>query len=197
MYKTFFDYLIESKQLYEFKIKIAGDLPDDAESKIESALAQFDVHTCKLSKSTPIQKHQPDFPSHSNISVSIFDVITEYPSTTPELRTVIASALAISLDCIKVRTALEDLDITPVMSDKPLLNSPYEKVNHQDLYGDKFNTPFLKELNKMKHTGTQYKGVNDKILASKSPKGSEEYKSSKADSKISTKSIVGSTTKGK
>jgi hypothetical protein len=195
MYKTFFDYLNESKKLYEFKIKIAGDLPEDATSKIEAALAQFDIHTCTHSKSTPIQKTQFDFPGHSNISVSIFDVITEYPTTTPEIRSAVAEALHLTHDCIKVRTALEDADITPAVSEKALLNSPYAKENHQDLYGDKLNTPFLKELNKLKHTGTQYKGVNDKILAPKMPKYSDDVKTVKFDSKYGSKSVIGSTGK--
>ena len=40
---TFKNYLTESAKSYEYKIKVAGDIADDFASKLESALAKFEV----------------------------------------------------------------------------------------------------------------------------------------------------------
>jgi hypothetical protein len=50
-----------------------------------------------------------------------------------------------------------------------LLTKDYEKLNNQHLVGEKQKFELLKELSKEKHCGTQYKGVNDKILGKKAP----------------------------
>lgn len=50
-----------------------------------------------------------------------------------------------------------------------MLGKDYDKVNNQKLVGDKGVASFLKELSKNKQGLTQYKGVNDSILAKKAP----------------------------
>ena len=40
---TFKDYLTESAKSYDYKIKVAGEIADDFGSKLESALAKFEV----------------------------------------------------------------------------------------------------------------------------------------------------------
>ena len=40
---TFKDYLTEAVKSYDYKIKVAGDLDKDFASKLESALAKFEV----------------------------------------------------------------------------------------------------------------------------------------------------------
>ena len=56
--KSFKEYLTESKRVYEFKVKIAGNCPKDCASQIKTALSQFHVESCSAGKSTPIQETQ-------------------------------------------------------------------------------------------------------------------------------------------
>jgi hypothetical protein len=55
---------------------------------------------------------------------------------------------------------------------KALLTQDYQKENNQDKVGDKGISNFLKDLAKVRKESepTQYKGVNDSILAKKIPK---------------------------
>jgi len=172
--KSFKEYLIESKQVYEFKVKIAGDLPEGCAKKIKDALTKFKVETCSSGKSTPIQETQVDFPSHKNVGVTVFDVTTEYPATSLEIRDSVAEHCDIALSCIKVRNLKEEEEnelnhANDELSGEALLEKPLEEVNGQKLVGDKHNMSLLKDLTKNKKSLVQYKGVNDKILAKKAP----------------------------
>jgi copper chaperone CopZ len=172
--KSFKEYLIESKQVYEFKVKIAGDLPDGCAKRIKEALTKFKVENCSAGKSTPIQETQIDFPSHKNVGVTVFDVTTEYPATSLEIRDTVAEHCDIALSCIKVRNLKEEEENElNHANDEPtgeaLLEKPLEEVNGQKLVGDKHIMSLLKDLTKNKKSLVQYKGVNDKILAKKAP----------------------------
>ena len=68
--KSFKEYLLESKQTYNFKVKIVGEQDKTAADKIKSALGQFKVESFSAGKRTPIQETQADFPTHQNINVT-------------------------------------------------------------------------------------------------------------------------------
>lgn len=193
--KSFKEYLIESKQTYDFKIKVADECPDDCADKIKQALAEFVCSTCSKGMTTPIQESHTDFPDHKNVSVTTFEVALDYPATSEQVRNKIAEALGKTQSCIRVRNPLEEAeqDLNHSNDEKTgeaLLSKDYEKENHQDQVGEKQKMALLKELGKNKTTGTQYKGVNDKILAKKAPV--EKSPAAKADKKAGTISPVGS-----
>ena len=173
--KSFKEYIIESKQSYEFKIKIAGEPSDDVVSKIKQACEKYSVESFSEAKRTPIQETQSDFPEHSNIAVTIFDISLGYPVTSNQLRDMIAEAGNLTHCCVKVRNLKEQEEEEinhefDEKSGKALLGTDYEKQNNQSMVGDKHAMALLKELGKVKHQGTPYKGVNDKLLAKKAPK---------------------------
>lgn len=178
--KSFKDYLIESKQTYEFKVKIAGECPEDCSAQIKEALSQFDVANCSAGNRTPIQESHFDFPDLKNTEVTVFEVSLNYPTTSPVIRAAIASKLKVAESMIRVRNPLEEAEVVlnhandNKKSDKPLLEKDYDKEDNQKLAGGKFVDSFLKELGKNKKELTQYKGVNEKILAKKAPAGKSE-----------------------
>lgn len=176
MQKSFKEYLLESKQNYEFKIKIVGEVDKEKADKLESALVRFKVESFSEGKRTPIQKTQIDFPDYENTEVTIFDACLAYPATSNQLRDLVADALEITHSEVKIRNTKEqeEDEINAKYDQNNLsgtanLGKPYEKSEHQDIVGGKHTMALLKELGKTKKTGTQYKGVNDKILAKKSP----------------------------
>lgn len=178
--KSFKDYLIESKQTYDFKVKIAGECPEDCTAKIKEALSQFDVAECSTGNRTPIQESHFDFPDLKNTEVTVFEVSLNYPTTSEVIRASIASKLKTSESMIRVRNPLEEAETIlnhandKKASDKALLEKDYDKQDNQKLAGGKFVDSFLKELGKTKKELTQYKGVNEKILAKKAPAGKAE-----------------------
>lgn len=154
--KTLKEYLLESKKTYPFKVKIAGELPEGFEAKFKTALEEFCVNSFEKVKTTPVQESPIDFPTHKNMAVTIFDVVLDYPVTSPQILNIIHSDLQIPESCIRVRGAMEDEpSIEEVVNDekkpeKALLDSPYEKgVKAKDYFGDGYNKSFLKDLEKV------------------------------------------------
>lgn len=192
--KSYKDYLMESKSTYDFKVKIAGECPKDCTMLIKRGLSKFQVEACSSGKSTPIQETQADFPSLKNVGVTMFDVATAYPATSAEVAALIAEHTGLSLGAIKVRNekeaAEEELNHAhDDTSGESLLEKPeLEDNDGQKLVGDKRIGSFLKELSRDKKELTQYKGVNEKILAKKVP----SEKVSKTPASSNTKSPVGS-----
>lgn len=192
--KSFKDYLTESKKVYEFKVKVAGELPDGAMDKIKAALSQFSCASCGKGKSTPIQESHVDFPELSNISVTTFEVSTNYPATSNQIRDAVSNTLQKTLSEIRVRNPQEEKEAEinnqhKEKSDGALLEKDYESSNNQDLVGDKHIGSFLKELSKTRKEPEQYKGVNDELTPSKAPKATKAKKTSE---QINNTSPVGS-----
>ena len=79
--KKFAEYLTESKKTYKFKIRIAGDLPEDCENKMETALNKYEVVSFSKGKTTPISEKPLDFPQLQNMQVTHFDAEVAYPIT--------------------------------------------------------------------------------------------------------------------
>jgi len=172
--KSFKEYLTESKKVYEFKVKLAGDY-EKAGDLIKSALAQYKVEKCSAGKRLPIAETHTDFPNIKNTNVTIFDVCTAYPTNSETVRAAIANKCGCSLDSVRVRTPLEEAEIVlnhanDEKSGEALLNKDYEVDNKgQNMVGEKQAMSLIKELSKVKHGGEQYKGVNDQLLADKVP----------------------------
>ena len=191
--KSFTEYLTESKKVYEFKIKLAGDYKKAGEL-IKSALSQYKVESCSAGKRLPIAETHADFPHITNTDVTIFDVCTSYPVTSQQVRALIAEKCRCPISSVKVRNLAEDAEdalnhANDEKSGEALLSKDYEADSAgQKLVGEKQKFNLLKELMKDKKTLEQYKGVNDALLASTMPTESAPADSSN----INTKSPVGS-----
>jgi hypothetical protein len=180
--KSFIDYIAESvaEKKYTFKIKIAGDLPDNCEDVMEAALQQFNVARFTKGKNTPIQANLLDFPNVKNASMCVFEAEVDYPTTSAIVAELISNKTGISRDCVCVRTPIEEanweIENENALTDKndkkektSLLTKGYEKETHQDLMGEKQVSNFLKELTKARKENKveQVKGINDQLLAKK------------------------------
>ena len=197
--KTFVDYLTESKRVYNYKIKVAGDLKEDFEEKLKSALERFSISKMGKGKRTPIQEVPLDFPEAKYSHVTIFDVEINYPTTTQVLTDYIARICNCDENMIRVRAEGEpseqyqkDMTDKEAAGEKPaLLNTDISKDDKQspaDLMS------LIKELEKVKHQGEVYKGVNDQLLAKDVP----VEKTSDAVTDANVVSPIGSTArKGK
>ena len=116
--KTFAEYLTESKQTYDYRIKIAGDLPPGFMAGFKEKLKQFDVVSMTDAKKTPVQKSLPDFPKYPNESMTFVDVTFNYPATPPQI-TQIAQLLGLDPNRI-------------VMLDKKYADSVDQEMVKQD-----------------------------------------------------------------
>jgi hypothetical protein len=192
--KSFKDYLTESKKIYEFKVKIVGECPKDCASQIKAALAQFHVTGVSAGNRTPIQERHSDFPEHKNVQMSVFDVTTDYPANSVQIRERVATALGVAQSGVKVSTLSEEAEeeinhANDKRTNKAVGGTDYEDSDNSDLVGTKYNMKFLQELGKEKHQGTQYKGINDEILASGAPKPNKEKPGKQVETKTNFKNI--------
>lgn len=83
--KSFAQYLIESKQTYNYRIKIAGDVSADLMDKFKKQLQEFDVVNYSEPKTTPVQKQLADFPNVNNERMTFVDVTFNYPAFPPQI----------------------------------------------------------------------------------------------------------------
>ena len=154
---TFTQYLAESSKSYDFKIKVAGQLPDDFASKMETALAKFEVAKMSAGKKTPIMTMPLDFPHLSNEEVTIFDVTTNYPASSNVMKEYLSDYLGVNASKIVVRKPGEpteeyqdqmqvakNSEYKNKLLDIEMTDSP--KVNAEDFHSTKANMSLLKEL---------------------------------------------------
>lgn len=156
--KSFKHYLTESKKVYEFKIKIAGDLPQGFDKALKASLSQFNVESMGKSVRTPIQESPMDFPGVKHTEVTTFSVGLSYPTTSPVVKSAIAQILKIEESRVLVRTNGEEAEavLNAESLQAPdgkgaLLDKDYEASDNQALVGDKHAMSFLKDLGKSKH----------------------------------------------
>jgi hypothetical protein len=195
--KSFKEYLTESKKIYEFKIKIAGDHAKDATAQIKASLAEFHVSNVSAGRATPIQERQTDFPEHRNTQMTVYDITTEYPATSLQIRDRVATGLGVTHNHVKVHSMYEEREYEinhqhDERTGEALLGADYEKSDNGNLVNDTHKYNLLKELGKEKHQGTQVKGRNDQILAPSVPGLAPEYRKEK-QSKMETAhpSVIG------
>lgn len=98
-------FIQQSKKIYEFKIGVAGDLPDGFTDSMESCLQKYGLKSLSNGKKTPIQERPLDFPNLSNQHVTYFETELEYPTTPQILEDYIASCCDCDRANILVRTA--------------------------------------------------------------------------------------------
>ena len=152
---TFTQYLAESTKSYDYKIKIVGASKDIDKNALETALQKFDLANMSAGKTTPIMTQPLDFPMLSNEQVTIFDVTTNYPTTSREMKEYLSDRMRVPATHIVVRKPGEpteqyqaDMQIKSEYANK-LYDIEYKdapKVNAEDLHSTKANMSLLKEL---------------------------------------------------
>ena len=105
--KNFKEYLAESEHVYDYRIRIVGEVNSEFIKELEGKLSQFDVVSATKPKTTPVQKTPAGFPSHQNDSVTIMDVSFRYPAIEPQIKQ-IAQLLGLDPNRIIMQTAAYD-----------------------------------------------------------------------------------------
>ena len=154
---TFTQYLAESTKSYDYKIKIVGASKDIDKNALETALQKFDLANMSAGKTTPIMTQPLDFPALSNEQVTIFDVTTNYPTTSREMKEYLSDIMRIPATHIVVRKPGEPTEEYQAQMDiakkseymNKLQDIEYKDaqvVNAEDFHSTKANMSLLKEL---------------------------------------------------
>lgn len=169
--KTFKTYLQESVRTYSFRVRLA-DCSCDGEQmdKIEQALSAFKLVDITKPKSLPVARSE-EFYKLGPVGRHTFDVVTAYPANPPQVQQAIHNCCGVPLSHIYVANLVGDqMEALPISTSEEgavLSNADYPKTDgaEQEHVGLKKIDSLLKELEKNRGVASQYKGVNDEILA--------------------------------
>jgi len=134
MMKKFAEYLTESKKTYKFKVRVAGELPEGFEDRLERSMTKYDIVGISSGKKTPITEKPLDFPQLSNCEVTHFDVEVNYPVTAFVLEQYLVNETGVGHSHIIVRGEGDPIEQYQEKSDE---EKPYESLlNTEDMGGE-------------------------------------------------------------
>ena len=131
--RSFTEILTESKKTYEFKIGVAGPLPEGFEDTLETIFKKFGANNLTSGKKTPIQERPLDFPQLQNMEVTYFEAEVEYPTTSQVLQEYVGKCCGIDQAYIIVRNINDPREEYQEMKD----DAPYEAMlTKEDMGGE-------------------------------------------------------------
>jgi hypothetical protein len=163
--KSLKQFIVESQKTYEFKIKLACDSDDLDMDHVEQAVASFDPVEITKPKSLPYQT-SAEFPNAPATQIQLITVVTKYPSTPEQIRSLIANKCDIHESNIIVRTAAQDVEFENQQivdpSGEAVLDKDYEDSDHQDVVGQKAIDKIMQD-----HKSREYEFAGDKTARAK------------------------------
>lgn len=152
--KSFTQYLHESKQTYDFRLRLAKELSSEEVDRVERHLLKYDVEKFTSPKKLMLQSAPADFPTLRGYEIYSIDITLSRPVSSHILQTEISELLGVSKAGIAVSSPddVDDADEKDIKSvlDDPDYSEVNEKVDTDDYYGDKYNTSFVQELLKLR-----------------------------------------------
>lgn len=188
--KTFKEYLTESKKVYSFKIKVAGEVPEKFEENLKTRLGRCNVMTFEKQSTTPIQTLPIDFPGLKNCEVSIYEMICEYPVIAEEIKHEM-EAMEMCPSHFRVKNSADPTEeyqatMNELQSDSALLtDDKYKesgKVKQKDYFGPDYNKGFLQDL--AKAAKARKKELGQKDVKSEASASGPDYGSNGAKSPV-------------
>jgi len=158
--KSFTSYVAETKTDYNYVLKFAvQEMSDEMIDMLESCLKKYELVKASAFRKTPIQESPLDFPNIKNTPVFTCDLTMGYPASLDFLRTFLCNNMGISPAQLAVYSDNDPRQIeTDLYLDrnspefkkkyKTRLGSDYEETETVP-YGEKYNTSFLQELEKV------------------------------------------------
>jgi hypothetical protein len=131
--KTFAQFLTESEKTYKFFIRVAGEVPEGFEDKMEANLNKYEVKSLSSPKRTPISEKPLDFPQLQNMEVTHWEAELKYPTTAHMLEQYLCAGCGVPHSHIIVRGEFD-----PIEEQQPAkTDDPYEaKLNTEDMGGE-------------------------------------------------------------
>lgn len=166
---------------HEYRIKMAFEPSDDQVDALETHMKKYDVQKAGKVERLMLQSAPTDFADRKGYEIYIIEVTTKLPASLQQLTAELAEVLKVSEADIRVRSKTdveeEEAEWQEEREDeeyKVLTGSDYSKDElchdpKQKLFGDDYNSQFIKELLKLaKERKVKMAGKAD-ISADKGP----------------------------
>lgn len=162
--KTLLEYIETLQQKHDVRIKLACDCGDEICDRIEKHLEKYDAEKISRPSKTILQRRPLDFPNMDMAEVYIIDFTANLPVSPEMLKQELVRLLGISESEIVVRMANEPRELEAENDEEEekfkdekktaILGTEYTKdeapeKKATELFGDKYNSAFLKELKKL------------------------------------------------
>lgn len=164
--QTLREYIESLKPKHDVRIKLACDCTDEMCDKIEKHLEKYDAEKISMPSKTILMRRPLDFPQLDMAEVYIIDFTANLPVSTEMLKQELAKLLAVPEGQVVVRMANEPREQEAEQDEEnekflkepkkleAKLGTDYSKdeapeQKASDLFGDKYNGAFLKELKKL------------------------------------------------
>lgn len=198
---TLREYIEQLQQKHDIRIKLACEVSDDMVDKIERHLQKYDVQKVSAPNKTILQTRPLDFPNMEMAEIFIIDFSCHLPVSTGMLQQELAKLLNVQEGLVVVRNAIEPRELEAEHDEEgEKIKKQPEKVEAKlgkdygkdeaaeqkadELFGDKYNTSFLKELKKLSDGRKKEQGQK-KITDPDIPASAPEIGDSKATNKTS------------
>lgn len=136
---SFSSYLEKVKKTYKFKLRIAAELDSGCIDKAKKSVEQFGLVQFKKTKSLPIRTTY-EFSDIGPREVDCFDVETEYPASSEQIRAAISGTGIAQLSFIRCYTEKEFELFLHNIAEKTVETVEPEKFQLiKDLEGGKFS----------------------------------------------------------
>lgn len=157
--KSFEEYLVESRKTYNFKVGVAGEIPENFENNLEQGLEKFGVINLSSGKRTPISERPLDFPRLQNVEVTYYEAELRYPTTPQILEEYISQLCDVSRSHVIVRNPNDPLEDYQEERDNEvyeprLTKHEMEYEDGQHLAGQNRVMDLLQELEKARQERT-------------------------------------------
>jgi hypothetical protein len=160
--QTLREYIENLQEKHDIRIKLACVCDDDMCDRIEKHLEKYDAEKVSRPTKTILQRRPLDFPQLDMAEIYIIDFTAKLPVSTETLRQELVKVLGISEAEINVRRANEPREQEIEQEEEKAKEKEYKakigtdygkdeaaEEKAQDLFGDKYNSSFLKELKKL------------------------------------------------
>lgn len=131
--KTFAQFLTESEKTYKFFIRVAGEVPEGFEDKMEASLNKYEVKSLSSPKRTPISEKPLDFPQLQNMEVTHWEAELKYPTTAHMLEQYLCAGCDCPHSHLIVRGEFDPIE----EQQPPKTDEPYQaKLTTEDMGGE-------------------------------------------------------------
>lgn len=151
-------FIYNSQPEYEYRVKMTAEPVEELMSRFEAHLVKYDVKKVAKPVKLMLQSHNIDFPDSRGVEIWYIDITLGLPSQPRALAMELGEAMGISENQIKIRGANEPIEQEQEadMADgkkeyKVKMGTTYsddEGPKKESLFGDEYNSMFMKELAK-------------------------------------------------
>jgi hypothetical protein len=156
--KSFYEYLSAVKKEYNYRLKFAHLLDDEALDKIEKILSHYDVIEISKPKKSILCRDHIDFPDMGPIESYTISIVSERPISPPSLINDLKTCLNVTDRAIKVRNANDDLAVADRFAEEM---ANVDEVSGDNLVATNIGTLEIPEENEVAY-GDDY---NQKLLS--------------------------------